>query len=97
MKPEMAKKIVSHAVGLGMEAIEEMLWEGDAELIKELNDTALDCELSYSLTDDDIMVKYGNALSRACRFYGRPACEKVFGKSHTFGRMTAGNGIIGDE
>lgn len=97
VKPGMAEKIVSQAAKLGMEAIEEILWEGDAGLIKELDNTALGCELSYSLTDDGFVVKYGNALSRACGFYGRPACEKVFGKSHTFGRMTAGNDVSGGE
>ena len=97
VKPGMAEKIVSQAAKLGMEAIEEILWEGNARLIKELDKTALDCELSYSLTDDSFMVKYGNALSRACGFYGRPACEKVFGKSHTFGRTTVGRGVSDGE
>ena len=85
-RPRMAKKIVSQAIKSGMDAIEEILWAGSARLIEELDKTALDRELSYKLTDDCFTVRYGSTVSRACKLVERPACEKVFGREHAFGR-----------
>ena len=96
VKPGMAKKIVSQAIGSGLDAIEEILWAGSAKLIMELDNAALDRELCYRLTDDCFMVRYGNAVARTCRLLERPACEKVFGRTHTFGWTADGEAGEGE-
>lgn len=96
VKPGMAKKIVSQAIGSGLDAIEEILWSGSARLIGELDNAVLNRELSYKLSDDCFTVRYGNAVSRISRLCERPACEKVFGRTHTFGWMADGEAGEGE-
>lgn len=62
VKPGVAKKIVSQAIEAGLDAIEKILWTGSARLIRELDKAALDRGLSYELTDDCFMVRYGNTV-----------------------------------
>lgn len=90
VKPGTAKKLVLQAVESGLEAIEEILWSGNVRLIKELDKAVLDRDLSYELTDDCFTVSYGNAVLRTYELYERSACEKVFGRAHTFGQTVDG-------
>lgn len=80
------RQIIERAIAVGIEAIDEVLWHGSSRLIKELDRTPLDKELSYTLSDDCFTVRYGNTISRACKLHERPSCERVFGRSHTFGQ-----------
>ena len=96
VKPGTAKKLVFQAIGSGLEAIEEMLWSGNVRLIKELDKAVLDRELSYELTDDCFTVSYGSAVLRTYELYERPACEKVFGRTHTFGQTVDGEAGEGE-
>lgn len=57
--------------------------------MEELDKAELDRELSYEFTDDCFTVRYGSIVSHACKLCERPACEKVFGRSHAFGRAAA--------
>ncbi len=76
--------IVARALEVGLSAIEEILWHGNAKLIRALDQTQIGKHLSYVLSEDSFTVRLGNSLSRSCKVHQRPACERVFGCEHVF-------------
>lgn len=82
--PEKTRQIATKALEVGMEAIDEVLWYGTRRLLVELDNTEIGRHLSYELSDDSFTIRYGNEISRGCKLYQRPACEKVFGRRHVF-------------
>lgn len=82
--PEKTRQIVTRALEVGMDAIDEILWYGTRRLLIELDNTEIGRHLSYELSDDSFTVRYGSEVSRGCKLYKRPACERVFGRRHVF-------------
>lgn len=76
--------IVERALEVGMGALEEILWHGNSKLIRALDDAKIGEHLSYALSEDSFTVRFGRSISRSCKLYQRPACERVFGREHVF-------------
>lgn len=76
--------IVARALEVGLSAIEEILWNGNARLIRALDRARVGEHLSYVLTEESFTVRLGNSMSRSCKVRHRPACERVFGCEHVF-------------
>lgn len=84
MSPDKCKTIVERALEVGLEAIEEVLWNGTSELLETLDSTPISTHLSYTLSNDSFTVKYGKSISKACKVSENPACVAVFGRKHVF-------------
>ena len=62
-----------------IEEIEDILFSGSSEEIELLFETS-DEAISYSLSEDDMVTKVGNKVSRLHGVHYEPNCIDVFGK-----------------
>lgn len=79
-----AEKAAKRAATSGIEAIDEILWNGSHALIRALDKIELDRPLNYALSDESFTIRYGQEMSRGCGIGEPPNCKAVFGNEHVF-------------
>lgn len=79
-----AERAAKRAAASGIDAIDEILWNGSHTLIKALDKIELDRPLSYTLSDESFTIRYGQEISRGCGIWQPPNCKAVFGNEHVF-------------
>lgn len=78
------ERAAKRAAASGIDAIDEILWNGSDTLIRALDKIELDKPLNYALSDESFTIRYGKEISRGCGIWQPPNCKAVFGNEHVF-------------